>query len=91
MYFEATVVFIEEIQTKNGVREKKVRKTYLVECDSVSVAEAKVNEWLKDSPFVFETIIAKQSKIVQERRSPKLIKPRTTLRHRTTPNNTVRH
>ena len=64
MYFEATVVFIEEIQTKNGVKEKKVRKTYLVECDSVSVAEAKVNEWLKTSPFVFETIIAKQSKIV---------------------------
>ena len=64
MYFEATVVFIEEIQTKNGVKEKKVRKVYLVECDSVSVAEAKVNEWLKDSPFVFETIIAKQSKIV---------------------------
>ena len=65
MYYEATVVFIEEIQTKNGVKEKKVRKTYLVECDSVSVAEAKVNEWLKDAPFVFETIIAKQSKIVE--------------------------
>ena len=64
MYYEATVVFIEEIQTKNGVKEKKVRKTYLVECDSVSVAESKVNEWLKTSPFVFETIIAKQSKIV---------------------------
>ena len=43
MYFEATVVFIEEIQTKNGVKEKKVRKNYLVECDSVTVAEVKVN------------------------------------------------
>ena len=64
MYFEATVVFIEEIQTKNGVREKKVRKTYLVECDSISVAEAKVNDFIKTSPFVFETISAKQSKIV---------------------------
>ncbi len=64
MYYEATVVFIEEIQMKNGVKEKKVRKSYLVECDSVSVAESKVNDWLKDSPFVFETIIAKQSKIV---------------------------
>jgi hypothetical protein len=64
MYYEATVIFIEEVQMKNGVKEKKVRKTYLVECDSVSVAESKVNEWLKDSPFVFETIIAKQSKIV---------------------------
>ena len=64
MYFEATVVFIEEIQMKNGVKEKKVRRSYLVECDSVSVAEAKVNEWVKDSPFVFETILVKQSKIV---------------------------
>tara|TARA_B100001113_G_C21039818_1_gene591808 strand:+ start:637 stop:843 length:207 start_codon:yes stop_codon:yes gene_type:complete len=64
MYFEATVVFIEEIQTKNGVKEKKVRKTYLVECDSITVAEAKVNEFIKTSPFVFETISAKQSKIV---------------------------
>ena len=65
MYFEATVVFIEEIQTKNGVKEKKVRKTYLVECDSVSVAEAKVNEALKDSPYPFEVKVAKESKIVE--------------------------
>ena len=64
MYFEAIVVFIEEIQTKNGVKEKKVRKNYLVECDSVTVAEAKVNEFVKDSPFIFETISVKQSKIV---------------------------
>ena len=64
MYFEATVVFIEEIQTKNGVKEKKVRKTYLVECDSVSVAEAKVNELKKDSAFFFEVKVAKESKIV---------------------------
>jgi len=64
MYFEATVVFIEEIQTKNGMKEKKVRKTYLVECDSISVAEAKVNEFVSNSPFMFETISAKQSKIV---------------------------
>ena len=56
--------FREEIQMKNGVKEKKVRRSYLVECDSVSVAEAKVNEWLKDSAFVFETILVKQSKIV---------------------------
>ena len=64
MYFEATVVFIEEIQTKNGVKEKKVRRNYLVECDSVTVAEAKVNEFISGSPFVFETILVKQSKIV---------------------------
>ena len=42
MYYEAQVVFVEEIPTKNGVREKKTRsskRTFLVECDSVSVAE----------------------------------------------------
>ena len=64
MYYEVQVLFIEEVQVKNGTKEKKVRKNYLVECDACSVAELKVREWLKDSPFVFETIIAKQSKIV---------------------------
>ena len=58
-----TVVFIEEIQTKNGVKEKKVRKTYLVECDSIISRTVKVNEYVTNSPFVFETI-SKQSKIV---------------------------
>ena len=29
MYFEATVVFIEEIQTKNGVKEKKLEEVIL--------------------------------------------------------------
>ena len=28
MYFEATVVFIEEIQTKNGVKEKDIMKYF---------------------------------------------------------------
>ena len=64
MYFEAIVVFIEEIQTKYGGKEKKVRRSYLVECDSVTVAEGKVIEFVKDSPFIFETILVKQSKIV---------------------------
>ena len=50
MYFETQVIFTEEIPTKNGVREKKTRRAFLVECDSVSVAEAKVNQVLKDSP-----------------------------------------
>ena len=64
MYYEAQVVFTEEIDTKNGVKEKKVRRNYLVECDSVSVAEAKVTEFLKDSAFFFEVKVAKESKIV---------------------------
>ena len=64
MYYEAQVLFTEEVDTKNGVKEKKVRRNYLVECDSVSVAEAKVNEDLKDSPYAFEVKVAKESKIV---------------------------
>ena len=39
---------------KNGVKEKKVRRSYLVECDSVSVTEEKVNEFVKDSPFILK-------------------------------------
>tara|TARA_B100000902_G_scaffold250742_1_gene237286 strand:- start:1030 stop:1233 length:204 start_codon:yes stop_codon:yes gene_type:complete len=63
--FEVTVIFIEEIVTKNGVKEKKIRRNYLVtECDTVSVAEAKIHEYLKDSAYPFEVTIAKESKIV---------------------------
>tara|TARA_A100001201_G_scaffold2533_3_gene6365 strand:- start:218 stop:427 length:210 start_codon:yes stop_codon:yes gene_type:complete len=64
-YYEAQVLFIEEIPTKNGTKEKKTRRSFLVGCDSVSVAEAKVNEALKDSPFPFEVKVAKESKIVE--------------------------
>jgi len=63
-YYEVNVVFTEEIPTKNGFREKKIRKSFLVECMSVSVAEAKVNEFLKDSPNEFEVKLVKESKIV---------------------------
>ena len=64
MYYEVQVMFVEEIQTKNGVKEKRVRKYYLVECDAVSVAEARITEYLKDSPYVFEVKVVKQSKIL---------------------------
>ena len=63
-WYEVNVVFTEEIPTKNGFREKKLRRTFLVECMSVSVAEAKVNEFLKDSPNEFEVKLVKESKIV---------------------------
>ena len=65
MYYEAQVVFVEEIPTKNGVREKKTRRSFLIGCDSVSVGEAKVNEVLKDSPYPFEVKVVKESKIVE--------------------------
>jgi len=63
--FEVNVIFIEEIATKNGYKEKKVRRSYLVtDCDTVSVAESKIYEYLKDSAFPFEVKLAKESKIV---------------------------
>jgi len=63
MYFEVQVIFTEEIQTKSGIREKQRRKHLLVECDSVTVAEATVNSYLKDAPYPFEVVVVKQSKI----------------------------
>jgi len=63
-YYETQVIFTEEIPTKNGIKEKKTRRQFLVECDSVTVAEAKVNEHLKDSPYSFETKVVKESKII---------------------------
>jgi len=64
MYYEVSVVFTEEIQTKNGVREKKVTKNYLVECFAVTAAEAKISEYLTDSRYGWEVKAVKQSKIV---------------------------
>jgi|TARA_B100001094_G_scaffold230443_1_gene225095 hypothetical protein len=58
-------MFVEEIQTKNGVKEKRVRKNYLVDCEAVSVAETKINEYLKDSPYVFEVKVVKESRILE--------------------------
>jgi hypothetical protein len=65
MYYEVQVMFVEEIQTKNGVKEKKVRRNYLVDCEAVSVAETKMNEHLKDSPYVFEVKVVKESRILE--------------------------
>jgi hypothetical protein len=65
MYYEVQVMFVEEIQTKNGVKEKRVRRNYLVDCDAVSVAEAKINEYLKDSPSIFEVKVVKESRILE--------------------------
>ena len=70
MYYETQVVFTEEIDTKNGVKEKKVRRNYLIECDSVSVAEAKVTEFLNASAFFFAVKVAQESKIVDVVEAP---------------------
>ena len=64
MFYEVTVVFTEEIQTKNGVREKKVTRHYLVLCHAVTAAEAKISDYLSASPYPWEVKAVKQSKII---------------------------
>ena len=48
-YFEAIVEFEIEVQTKNATRVKKNKEVYLVQGDSVTFVESKVNEFCKDS------------------------------------------
>jgi hypothetical protein len=64
-FYEVSVVFEEEIPTKNGSKIKKVRETYLVEGGSVSFAENKVTDFLKNSTAEFEVKVVKESKIVE--------------------------
>ena len=52
-YFEAIVEFEIEVQTKNATRVKKNKEVYLVQGDSVTFVETKVNEFCKDSHFEF--------------------------------------
>ena len=45
-YFEAIVEFEVEVQTKNATRVKKNKEVYLVQGDSVTFVETKVNDCL---------------------------------------------
>ena len=53
-YFEAIVEFEIEVQTKNATRVKKNKEVYLVQGDSVTFVESKVNEFCKDSHWPFQ-------------------------------------
>ena len=63
-YFEAVVVFEIEIDTKAGVKIKKIKERYLIDAGSVTAAEARVHEFLKDSSATFTVDAVKSSKIV---------------------------
>lgn len=54
MYYQATVDIIQEIDTKQGAKEKRIKKVYLVEAVSVTDAEAKVNKTFDKSHIEFE-------------------------------------
>ena len=63
-YYEVDVVFEEETSTKSGIKMRKVRRKYLVEAQSVTASEALVYEFLTDSPYSYEVVSSKKSKIV---------------------------
>ena len=63
-YYEVDVVFEEESSTKSGVKMRKVRRKYLVNAQSVTASEALVYEFLNESPYTYEVVSSKKSKIV---------------------------
>ena len=63
-YYEVDVVFEEEISTKSGIKMKKVRRKYLVQAQSVTASEALVYQFLSDSPYTYEVVSSRKSKII---------------------------
>lgn len=65
MYYVAQVKFTEQIDTKNGTKEKNFKHDYLVEAVSVTDAEATVIGALDGSVMEFEVVSVKSSKIIE--------------------------
>ena len=63
-YYEVDVVFEEEVSSKSGIKVRKVRRKYLVQAQSVTASEALVYEFLTDSPYSYEVVSSKKSKII---------------------------
>ena len=63
-YYEVDLVFEEETSTKSGVKMRKIRRKYLVNAQSVTASEALVYEFLNESPYSYEVVSSKKSKIV---------------------------
>ena len=60
-YFEAIVEFEIEVQT----RVKKNKEVYLIQGDSVTFVETKVNEFCKDSAWPFQVKQVRESRIIE--------------------------
>ena len=58
------VVFEQEVSSKSGIKVRKVRRKYLVQAQSVTASEALVYEFLTDSPYSYEVVSSKKSKII---------------------------
>ena len=65
MYYIAQVKFTEQIDTKNGTREKKFKLDYLCEAVSVTDAEAIVVGALEGSVLDYEVVSVNSSKIIE--------------------------
>lgn len=63
-YYEVDVVFEEEVSTKSGIKMRKIRRKYLVQAQSVTASEALVYQFLSDSPYSYEVVSSKKSKII---------------------------
>jgi|TARA_B100000287_G_scaffold405085_1_gene428358 hypothetical protein len=63
-YYEVDVVFEEEVSTKSGIKIRKVRRKYLVQAQSVTASEAMTYDFLSESPYSYEVVSSKKSKIV---------------------------
>ena len=63
-YYEVDVVFEEEVSSKSGIKIRKVRRKYLVQAQSVTASEALVYQFLSESPYSYEVVSSKKSKII---------------------------
>ena len=64
-YYEAYVKIDLEVPVKNGVKIKVVRDRLLIEGDSVSYVEKKINEVMSSNPNHWELTQVKESRIVE--------------------------
>ena len=64
-YYEAYVKIDLEVPVKNGVKVKVVRDRLLIEGDSVSYVEKKINEVMSTNPNHWELTQVKESRIVE--------------------------
>ena len=64
-YYEAYVKIDLEVPVKNGVKVKVVRDRLLIEGESVSYVETKINEVMSTNPNHWELTQVKESRIVE--------------------------
>lgn len=78
-YFEVLVEIKTEIESKGGVKIKKVKESYLVDAMSVTEAEARVVQLFTKSGFSkdFEVVGVKGSRIMEVVEAPKTKTPPT--------------